>query len=39
MLDGGELVLAAAYAAASVAAGFGAVVLATNLARRTRMAT
>jgi len=39
MLDGGELVLAAAYAAASVAAGFGAVALATNLARRTRMAT
>ena len=38
MLDAGDLGLAAAYALASVAAGFGAVMLATNLARRTRVA-
>jgi fluoride exporter len=34
MLDEGELVLAAGYAAASIAAGFLAVAVATNLVRR-----
>jgi fluoride exporter len=38
MLQGGDPVLAFAYAAASVAAGFAAVVLATGLARRARLA-
>lgn len=38
MLDEGEIGLALAYAGASVAAGFAAVLLATNLVRRTRMA-
>ena len=38
MLDGGSLALAAAYVLLSVSAGFGAVVLATGLARRTRFA-
>ena len=37
MLDAGDLVLAAAYALASVVAGFLAVALATNLVRRARM--
>ena len=37
MLEAGEVALALAYALASVAAGFGAVLLATNLARRTRV--
>lgn len=36
MLDGGYVGLAVAYALASLAAGFLAVVLATNLVRRTR---
>jgi CrcB protein len=35
MLDAGDIGLAAGYAAASVATGFAAVVLATNLVRRT----
>jgi CrcB protein len=39
MLDAGSPGIAAAYALASVGVGFGAVLLATNLARRTRMAT
>ena len=34
MLDGGHVALASAYAAMSVAAGFAAVALATNLVRR-----
>jgi CrcB protein len=37
MLDGDAVGLAAGYAAASVAAGFLAVALATNLVRRTRL--
>jgi CrcB protein len=37
MLDGGHLTLAAAYALGSVAAGFLAVALATNLVRRARL--
>jgi CrcB protein len=37
MLDGGLLALAAAYALASVAAGFAAVAVATNLVRRARV--
>jgi fluoride exporter len=37
MLDRGELGLAGAYVAVSVGAGFGAVLLATNLVRRTRL--
>ncbi|MEA2194635.1 MAG: fluoride exporter [Solirubrobacteraceae bacterium] len=37
MLDGGLLALAAAYALVSVAAGFAAVAVATNLVRRTRV--
>jgi CrcB protein len=39
MLDHGRLGLALAYAAGSVAAGFAGVLLATNLVRRTRLAT
>lgn len=35
MLDAGDIGLALGYAAASIAAGFAAVVLATNLVRRT----
>jgi CrcB protein len=35
MLDAGDVGLALGYAAASIAAGFAAVVLATNLVRRT----
>jgi CrcB protein len=38
MLEGGSLALAAGYVLLSVSAGFGAVVLATGLARRTRFA-
>ena len=38
MLDRSELGLALAYAAASTAAGFAAVLLATNLTRRVRVA-
>lgn len=38
MLDGGHVGLAAAYASASVMAGFAAVAVATNLVRRTRIA-
>ena len=38
MLDGNRIGLAAAYALTSVAAGFLAVALATNLVRRARMA-
>ncbi len=38
MLDGGHDGLALAYATATLAAGFGAVFLATQLARRTRLA-
>ena len=38
MLDGGAVGLAAAYAAASVVAGFALVVLATGLVRRARLA-
>jgi CrcB protein len=38
MLDGGHLALAAGYAAASVAAGFVAIALATSLTRRVRLA-
>ena len=37
MLDGGRLALAAAYALVSVAAGFAAVAVATNLVRRARV--
>jgi CrcB protein len=37
MLDGSELTLAAGYVAASVAAGFGALLIATNLVRRVRV--
>jgi len=37
MVDAGRLGLALAYAGASVAAGFGAVLLATNLVRRARV--
>lgn len=37
MLDHGAVALAAAYALASVAAGFAAVALATNLVRRVRV--
>jgi CrcB protein len=37
MLDGGHDGLALAYAAASLAGGFGAIFLATQLARRTRL--
>jgi CrcB protein len=37
MLDGGRVALAAAYALVSVAAGFLAVALATNLVRRARV--
>jgi CrcB protein len=37
MLDGGHVALAAAYALGSVAAGFLAVALATNLVRRARL--
>jgi CrcB protein len=37
MLDEGRLELAAGYAAASIAAGFAAVLLATNLVRRARV--
>jgi fluoride exporter len=39
MLDAGAWGLALAYAAGSLAAGFAAVLLATGLARRTRLAT
>lgn len=39
MLDEGLLALAAAYAGISIAAGFLAVAVATNLVRRARMAT
>jgi CrcB protein len=39
MLDGGDSALAMGYAAASLAAGFAAVFLATNLVRRVRPAT
>jgi fluoride exporter len=38
MLDGGDVVLAFAYVAASVVAGFAAVVLASGLARRAKFA-
>jgi fluoride exporter len=38
MLDGDHLGLAAGYAAGSIAAGFLAVAVATNLVRRTRLA-
>ena len=38
MLDHGRAALALSYAAASVAAGFAAVALATNLVRRARLA-
>jgi CrcB protein len=38
MLDDGRAALALGYAAASVAAGFAAVALATNLVRRARLA-
>jgi CrcB protein len=38
MLDGGHLLLAVGYAAASVGAGFAAVAIATGLARRARIA-
>ena len=38
MLDAGEAGLAAAYAAASVVAGFAAIALTTNLVRRARLA-
>ena len=38
MLEGGDPILAFAYTAASVLAGFAAVVLATGLARRARLA-
>ena len=38
MLDGGRIGLAIAYALASVAAGFAAVAVATNLVRRARIA-
>jgi CrcB protein len=37
MLDEDRVGLAAGYAAASIAAGFGAVLVATNLVRRTRV--
>jgi CrcB protein len=37
MLDAGRTALAAAYAAASIAAGFLAVTVATNLVRRARL--
>jgi CrcB protein len=37
MLDGGRLGLATAYAAASIAAGFAAVALASGLVRRARL--
>jgi len=37
MLDGGHVALAVAYASASVVAGFVAVILATNLVRRSRI--
>jgi CrcB protein len=37
MLDAGDLALAAAYTLASLAAGFAAVALATNLVRRARV--
>jgi CrcB protein len=37
MLDGDRWTLALGYASASVAAGFGAVLLATNLVRRVRL--
>jgi fluoride ion exporter CrcB/FEX len=37
MLDGDRLALAAAYALVSVAAGFAAVAVATNLVRRARV--
>ncbi|HEU4657520.1 MAG TPA: fluoride efflux transporter CrcB [Capillimicrobium sp.] len=38
MLDAGDWALALAYAAASVVAGFAAVLVATNLVRRARLA-
>jgi fluoride exporter len=38
MLDGGRLALAAAYAGASIAAGFAAIALASGLVRRARLA-
>jgi fluoride ion exporter CrcB/FEX len=38
MLDDGDGALAAAYAAASIAAGFVAIALTTNLVRRARLA-
>jgi CrcB protein len=38
MLDGGHVALAAAYVAASLAAGLGAVLLATGLSRRASLA-
>ena len=38
MLDAGDLGLALGYAAASIAAGFAAVIVATNLVRRTLVA-
>lgn len=37
LLDAGDVALACAYAAASVAAGFAAVMVATNLVRRARL--
>jgi CrcB protein len=39
MLDAGRVALAAGYAAASIAAGFTAVLVATNLVRRVRVLT
>lgn len=39
MLDQGDVGLAIAYAAASIAAGFAAVMLATNLVRRAKLVT
>ncbi len=39
MLDRGDLLLALAYASASVVLGFAAVAVATNLVRRTRLAS
>src|SRR5919198_6073571 len=39
MLDADKIGLAVAYAAVSIAAGFAAVALATNLVRRTRLTT
>lgn len=37
LLDGGDVALAAGYAAASLTAGFAAVAVATNLVRRVRL--